>query len=63
MNYFTAEETAEQLGVNIATIYRWRKDNKIQVKVVPSKYLVPESELERLKPMINDKGTHRLQVS
>jgi excisionase family DNA binding protein len=46
--YYTPQEVAEKLKVNIHTIYRWIRSGKIKAVKVVDLWRISESELKRL---------------
>lgn len=47
-NYYTPQEVAEKLKVNIHTVYRWIREGKLKASKVVDLWRIPESELKRL---------------
>jgi len=46
--YFTPQEVAEKLKVNINTVYRWIREGKLNAVKVVDLWRIPETELMRL---------------
>lgn len=45
---YTPEEVAEKLSLNIRTIYRYIKSNKLKSKKIGLQYRIKESDIEAL---------------
>lgn len=43
------EEAAKQIGIGIATAWRWVKSGKMVKVPIAGRTLIPKSEIERLK--------------
>lgn len=46
-NYYTPQEVADKLKVNIRTIYRWIREGKLKAVKIGDLWRISESELER----------------
>lgn len=46
---YTLQEAAKELGIGIATLFRWKKAGKIHTLPVSGRPYVPKSEVRRLK--------------
>jgi excisionase family DNA binding protein len=46
--YYTPQEIAEKLKVNIHTVYRWIRSGKLKATKVVDLWRISESELKRL---------------
>jgi excisionase family DNA binding protein len=49
MIYYSTEETANLLGISIHTVRQWVYYQKIEAVKQSGHYLIPETEIERLK--------------
>jgi excisionase family DNA binding protein len=46
--YFTPQEVANKLKVNIHTVYRWIREGKLKATKVVDLWRISETELKRL---------------
>lgn len=46
--FYELNEAAENLGIGIATLFRWMKKNSIISVKLSGRTLIPKSEIERL---------------
>lgn len=46
-NYYTPQEVADKLKLNIRTVYKWIRENKLNAIKVGDLWRIPESELQR----------------
>lgn len=46
--YFTPQEVAEKLKVNVHTIYRWIREDKLKATKVVDLWRISETELNRI---------------
>lgn len=46
-NYFTPQQVAEKLQLNIRTVYKWIREGKLKAIKVGDLWRISESELER----------------
>lgn len=54
-SFFSGQEAAERLGVNISTIGRWVKSGRIVAAELPRRggYVIPLREIERIEAEIS----------
>ncbi len=46
---YTLQEAAKELGIGIATLFRWKKAGKVVTLRVSGRPYIPKGEVERLK--------------
>lgn len=46
--YFTPQEVAKKLKIDMSTVYRWIKNGNLRAVKVGHFWRIPESELKRL---------------
>lgn len=46
-SYYTAKELAEELRLNVMTIYRWIESNKISAYKIGKEFRITKEEYER----------------
>ncbi len=46
-DFYTAEDLADKLGVNIMTIYRYIKAGKLKAHKIGKEFRIPKDEFER----------------
>ena len=47
-NYYTPKEVSEKLKLNIRTVYKWIREEKLMAVKLGDVWRIPESELNRL---------------
>lgn len=47
-NYYTPQEVAEKLKLNIRTVYKWIKEGRIKAVKIGDLWRIPESEINRI---------------
>jgi excisionase family DNA binding protein len=48
MEYYTPQEVADKLKVDIRTVYRWIREGRLKAAKVVTLWRIPKGELERL---------------
>lgn len=46
-NFYTPQEVADKLKLNIRTVYKWIRENKLNAIKAGDLWRIPESELQR----------------
>lgn len=46
---YTLQEAAHEIGIGIATLFRWKKAGKVVTLRVSGRPYIPKNEVERLK--------------
>jgi len=47
-NYYTPKEVSEKLKLNIRTVYKWIREEKLKAVKLGDVWRIPESEIKRL---------------
>lgn len=47
-NYYTPQEVADKLKINVRTLYRWIREGKLKAVKVGELWRISETELNRL---------------
>ena len=47
-DFYTPQEVADKLKVDVRTVYRWIRENRLKAAKVVTLWRIPESELKRL---------------
>ena len=47
-DFYTPQEVANKLKVDVRTVYRWIRENRLKAAKVVTLWRIPESELKRL---------------
>jgi excisionase family DNA binding protein len=47
-NYYTPKEVSEKLKLNIRTVYKWIREEKLKAVKLGDVWRIPESEINRL---------------
>mgnify|MGYP000853422453 CR=1 FL=1 len=54
--YYTLQEVAEKLKLNVRTLYKWIREGKLNAVKLGDVWRIPESELNRLLGENNQEG-------
>lgn len=54
--YYTLQEVAEKLKLNVRTLYKWIRESKLNAVKLGDVWRIPESELKRLLGENNQEG-------
>jgi len=55
-NYFTPQQVAEKLQLNIGTVYEWIREGKLKAVKVGDLWCIPESELKQITSFLTPNG-------
>lgn len=47
-NYYTPQEVADKLKLNVRTLYKWIRENKLKAVKIGDVWRISETELNRL---------------